>query len=236
MMRQAAKYSALGFSATCFCLAADAAMGLGTAQWLVDLCLTEAPGDMGNMEMATATPGPFLAMSIALAGIGMAILMTEDREAALGLTPPDTAEHAGILSAIVLIAASTGKTTEQDIANIFKIVTGATLEPDLAALAYQRFKALDPENLSTYAIEPSDNPLARRRILAAALLVGCVANEPTPESNDLIEGLAFSTGSTPEDVSAARAALQKWSMTDSGLSGSPLITLLKSKPLGLRPA
>ena len=75
-MRQAVKYSALGFSATCFCLAADAAMGLGTAQWLVDLCLTEAPGEMGDMEMAEATPGPFLAMSVALAGVGMGVLVT----------------------------------------------------------------------------------------------------------------------------------------------------------------
>ena len=236
-MRQAAKYSALGFSATCFCLAADAAMGLGTAQWLIDICLTEAPGgDMGDMEMAQATPGPFLAMSIALAGIGMGILFTEDREASLGLTPPDTAEHAGILSAIVLVAASTGKTTEQDIANIFKIVTGTTLEPDLAALAFERFKAINPDHLATYAIEPSDNPLARRRIMAAALLVGCVANEPTEQTTDLIEGLAFSTGSTPDDVAAARTALQNWSKSDSGLRGAPLITLLKAKPLGLRPA
>ena len=235
-MRQAVKYSALGFSATCFCLAADAAMGLGTAQWLVDLCLTETGDDMGDMEMAEATPGPFLALSIACAGVGMGILFTEDREAALGLTPPDTAEHAGILSAIVMVAASTGKTTEQDIANVFQIVTGSPLEPDLAALAYQRFKSIDPDHLSTYAIEPSDNPLARRRIMAAALMVGCVANEPTEQTTELIEGLAFSTGATPEDVTAARTALHKWSDSDSGLRGAPLITLLKSKPLGLRPA
>lgn len=236
-MRQAVKYSALGFSATCFCLAADAAVGLGTAQWLVDLCLTEAPGSgMGDMEMAEATPGPFLAMSIALAGLGMGILFTEDREAALGLTPPDTAEHAGILSAIVLVAASTGKTTQQDIANVFEIVTGASLEPDLAALAFQRFKALDRDRLTTYSIEPSDNPLARRRIMAAALLVGCVANDPTEQTTELIEGLAFSTGSTAEDVAAARAALQNWSDSDSGLHGAPLITLLRGKTLGLRPA
>ena len=234
-MRQAVKFSALGFSATCFCLAADAAMGLGTAQWLVDLCLTEAPGEMGDMEMAEATPGPFLAMSVALAGVGMAVLVTEDREAALGLTEPDTSEHAAILSAIVLVAATTGKMTEQDIANVFEIVTGSDLEPDLAALAFQRFQAIDRDRLSTYAIAPTDSSLARRRIIAAALMVGCVANDPTPESTELIEGLAFSTGATPDDVTAAKQALQNWSQSDSGLRGSPLITLLRGKPLGLRP-
>ena len=235
-MRQAVKLSALGFSATCFCLAADAAVGLGTAQWLVDLCLTEAPGQMGDMEMAEATPGPFLAMSVAFASIGIGVLVTEDREAALGLTQPDPSEHAAILSAIVLVAATTGKMTEQDIANVFEIVTGSELEPDLAALAFQRFQAIDRDRLTTYAIAPSDNSLARRRIMAAALMVGCVANDPTPESTALIESLAFSTGATPEDVSAARQALQTWSEGDSGLRGSPLITLMRGKPLGLRPA
>ena len=235
-MRQAVKLSALGFSATCFCLAADAAVGLGTAQWLVDLCLTEAPGQMGDMEMAEATPGPFLAMSVAFASIGIGVLVTEDREAALGLTQPDPSEHAAILSAIVLVAATTGKMTEQDIANVFEIVTGSELEPDLAALAFQRFQAIDRDRLTTYAIAPSDNSLARRRIMAAALMVGCVANDPTPESTALIESLAFSTGATPEDVSAARQALQAWSEGDSGLRGSPLITLMRGKPLGLRPA
>ncbi len=235
-MRQAAKYSALGFSATCFALAADAAMGLGTAQWLADLCLTEPPGaDMSDMEMYEVTPGPFLAVSIAMAGIGMGILFTEDRQAALGMTPPDSAEHAGILSAIVMTAATTGKVTEQDIANVFLIVTGSTLEPQLAELAFRRYLATDPDDIDAYAIDPSDNPLARRRIMAAALMVGCVAHQPTAQTHALIESLAFSTGSTPEDVAAAKAALQNWSDTDAGLSGSPLITLLKTKPLGLRP-
>ena len=236
-MRQTVKYSALGFSATCFALAADAAMGLGTAQWLADLCLTEpAGGDMSDMEMYQVTPGPFLAVSIAMAGIGMGILVTEDREAALGMTPPDTAEHASILSAIVMVAATSGKTTEQDIANVFQIVTGSTLEPKLAELAYQRFRATNPDTMDAYALEPSENPLSRRRIMAAALLVGCVAHEPTARTMDLIETIAFSTGSTPDDVSAAKAALQIWSDTDANLTGSPLITLLKTKRLGLRPA
>ncbi len=236
-MRQAAKYSALGFSATCFCLAADAAMGLGTAQWLADLCLTEPAGsDMSDMDMVQVTPGPFLAVSVAMAGIGMGILVTEDREAALGLTPPDSSEHAGILSAIVMSAATNGKTTEQDIANVFHIVTGNPLEPELAKLAYHRFLNMTPDDINAYEIEPSDNPLARRRIMAAALMVGCVANKATAETTDFIEALAFSTGSTPEDVGAARTALNQWSDTDANLSGSPLITLLKTKTLGLRPA
>ena len=36
-------------------------------------------------------------------------------------------------------------------------------------------------------------------------------------------------------IAAAKQALQNWSQSDSGLRGSPLITLLRGKPLGLRP-
>ena len=235
-MRNTAKYSALGFSATFFLLAADAAVGLGTAQWLADLCLTEPAGGMGDMEMAEITPGPLLALSIGFAAIGMWLLFSEDREHALGRTPPDPSEHAGILSAILLVAAAHGRTSEQDIANTFMIVTGTELQRDLAALAYQRFQAMDRDALSAYGVEPSDNPLARRRIMAAALLTGCVVNEATPEVGRLIEGLAFSTGATPEDVAAARTAIQEWTEPDAGLTGAPLITLLRTRPLGLRPA
>lgn len=236
-MRQAAKYSALGFSATCFCLAADAAVGLGTAQWLADLCLTETD-DMTGMAMSTTpvTPTPFLAMSTILAGIGVGLLATEDREAALGKTPPDAAEHAGILSAIVLVAAVHGRTNEQDIANVFQIVTGKNLEPELARLAFERFKATDPETVSAAGIAPSSSSLARRRILAAALLTGCVANRASDETTALIEELAIAIEATPGDVAAARSSLQSWTNNDSGLSGAPLITLLRTKPLGLRHA
>ena len=227
-MRQAAKLSALILSATCFCLAAAAALEPGLAQWVTQTVLSRLD--------VSASPALFLVLGLIFAGVALGLMVTDDRQAALGLTPPDSAEHAGILSAMVLVAASTGRTTEQDIANIFKIVTGSQLEPDLAALAFRRFQAIEPAHLSTFSVEPSDNPLARRRIMAAALMVGSVANEPTRESTALIESLAFSTGSTPEDVAAARAALQDWANSDSGLQGSPLITLLRSKPLGLRPA
>lgn len=237
-MRQAAKYSALGFSATCFCLAADAAVGLGTAQWLADLCLTDTSDDMTGMAMSTVevTPAPFLAMSTIFAGLGVGLLATEDREAALGKTPPDAAEYAGVLSAIVLVASVDGRTNEQDIANVFQIVTGTNLEPELARLAYQRFKATDPETISADGIEPSNSALSRRRILAAALMTGCVANEASHETSELIEDIALKVEATPGDVAAARAALQSWTNNDSGLSGAPLITLLRTKPLGLRPA
>ena len=237
-MRQAAKYSALGFSATCFCLAADAAVGLGTAQWLADLCLTDTSDDMTGMAMSTVevTPTPFLAMSTIFAGLGVGLLATEDREAALGKTPPDAAEHAGVLSAIVLVAAVEGRTNEQDIANVFQIVTGTSLEPELARLAFQRFKATDPEAISTDGFEASNSALSRRRILAAALMTGCVANEASHATSKLIEDIALKIVAKPEDVAAARAALQTWTDNDSGLNGTPLITLLRTKPLGLRPA
>ena len=44
------------------------------------------------------------------------------------------------------------------------------------------------------------------------------------------------TGATPEDVAAARTAIQEWTEPDAGLTGAPLITLLRTRPLGLRPA
>lgn len=235
-MRQAAKFSALGFSATCFCLAADAAVGLGTAQWLADLCLTDVSEDMGAMEMTQVTPAPFLALSTIFAGIGVGLLATEDRDTALGKTPPNAAEHAGILSAIVMVASVNGRANEQDIANIFQIATGTSLEPALAQLAYQRFLDTDPDTMTTDGVDPIDTSLGRRRILAAALLTGCVANVPSDNTTALIESLADAIEATAEDAAAARAALQNWTTNDSGLNGVPLITLLRTKPLGLRPA
>lgn len=235
-MRQTVKIASLGFSATCFCLAADAAMGVGAAQWLADLCLTDPSGDMSDMAMEPVTPTPFLVLSAVLAGVGMGILFTEDREAALGLTTPDATEHTGILSAIVMVAAAGGNTRQQDIADVFQIATGTTLEPDLAKLAYERFQNLDRQKLRSYVIPPSDNPLARRRMIAAALLMGCVANKPSRKTSRVIEHVSVSVGATPEDIAAAKLALNDWTATDSNLTGRPLITLLKSKPLGLRPA
>ncbi|MDA8586404.1 hypothetical protein N9L47_09065 [Rhodobacteraceae bacterium] len=235
-MRQAAKYSALGFSAVCICLAVDAAVGLGTAQWLADLCLTDASDDMVGMAMKTVTPAPFLVVSTILAGIGIALIASEDRETAMGLTPPDAAEHASILSAIVLVAAVHGRTTEQDIANVFQIVTNTDLEPELAQLAFAQFKQTDPNTLTTDGIATANTSIARRRILAAALLMGCVANRPSEAASVVIENLAAIIGATSEDITAARTALQNWTKTDSGLQGVPLITLLRTKPLGLRPA
>ena len=234
-MRQTIKLASLGFSATCFCLAVDAAVGVGAAQWLADLCLTDASDDMSDMVMEPVTPLPFLTISIAMAGVGLGMLFTEDREAALGLTSPDAAEHTDILSAIVMVAAAAGKTRQQDISDVFQIATGTALEPDLAQLAHQRFQTLDPQQLRSFKLTPNERPLARRRTISAALLMGCVAHAPTRNTHRVIEHLVASIGATPEDITAAKHALTDWTTTDSGLTGLPLITLLKGKPLGLRP-
>lgn len=236
-MRQAVKLTAFGLSVTCLALAGDAAMGLGAAQWLADLCLTEmSDSAMADMGADPVTPMPFIALSVLFAALGLAIFMVEERDIALGRIPPDAGEHAAILSAISMTALTTGKTTESDIANIFQIVTGSPLQPELADLAFRRYSTMTPEAVDPFAYDPFDSALARRRVMAAALMVGCVAHEPNADTSAFIENLAFSIGATSEDVAAARAALNAWCDTDAKLSGSPLITLLRGKPLGLRPA
>ncbi|NNE80048.1 MAG: hypothetical protein HKN18_07220 [Silicimonas sp.] len=234
-MSNAAKYSALGFSALCFGLAVDATVGIGTAQWLADLCLTDAGDDMSDMVMATVKPGPLLALSMGFAGLGMWLLLAEDKKLALGLSEPTTAEQAGILSAIILAAVENGRTTEYEIAHVYEIVTGHALHEEMAWLAFDRFQTFDPDAADKAAPGPVDTPLARRRILAAALMTGCVIGSASPGIAALIEHLSLNIGATPDDVTAANTALQNWMASDSGLNGAPLVTLLRTKPLGLRP-
>ena len=235
-MSSLVKYSALGFSAVCLGLAADAAVGLGTAQWLADLCLTDASDDMSDMEMVTVTPGPLLALSLGFAGLGMRIIAAEEKTIALGLGKPTPVENAGILSALILTSAENGRTTEFEIANIYQVVTGHSLEEEVAALTFARYQATDPDAVDQYALEPVESALSRRRILAAALMNACVIGSGSPRLGGMIERFAVDIGATPDDVAAANTALQRWTATDSALSGAPLITLLRSKPLGLRPA
>lgn len=235
-MKHRATHATLGLSATFFCLAVDAVVGVGAAQWLADLCLTDEGAGMADMEMVEVTPLPLLGISLGLAGIGFWLLLSDDRKSALGLDEPDSAERAGILSAITLVAAASRRTNAFEISDIFQIVTGHPLEEEYANHAMRYFRTIDPNRINDYPLQPIDSALSRRRVLAAALLMGCVVSDITPRVSAMIEQFAVDIGATPDDVASARLALQRWTAGETQLKGMPLITILRGKPLGLTPA
>ncbi len=234
-MKNKATYATLGLSATFFCLAVDAAAGVGAAQWLADLCLTDDT-EMVDMKMVEVTLLPLLGISLGLAGIGFWLFFSGDRKTALGLDEPDSAERAGILSAIVLVAAASRRTTAIEIGDIFQIVTGHPLEEEYANHAMEYFKTIDPNRISDHPLQPLGSALSRRRVLAAALLMGCVVSDITPRVGALIQQFGIDIAASPEDVTTARIALQRWTAGETQLKGMPLITVLRGKPLGLTPA
>ena len=160
-------------------------------------------------------------------------MAVDDKKIALGLVEPTATEQAGILSAIVLTAAANGRTTDYEISHVYQIVTGHPLHEDMAQFAFRRYQTLDPDSLDSIRLEPGSTPLARRRILSAALITGCVIGGASPNIARVIEHISDCIGATRDDIAAANTALQSWKSNDSGLTGTPLITLLRTKPLKL---
>lgn len=232
-------YGAVGLSAVAVLATLDSALGFGGGAFLADICRTileeeGASGGMGAMSMEVK-PVPLIGLSLAVTLIAISILTLEQRRVAAGRSAPDNEERAAILSASVLISAAQGSGARNEIADVFKIVTGHPLEAELADLAYARLQGLKGATLDAYRSAPVERPIARRRALAAALMVGCVARPATQRATDLIERLSIDIGATQEDIAAARRALTDWKSGCEPVKGVSLVALLRHRTLTLRP-
>lgn len=233
-------FGLVGLSAVAVVATLDSALGLGGGALLADICRTfledDMSGDgMGGMAMEVK-PVPLIALSLGATAAAIAVLTRDHNLTIAGRSQPDGQEQSAILSAILVIATVQGRVSRQEVMDVFRIVTGYPLEDELADFAMERFNAFaetDPENLRLARVSTA---IGRRRVLAAALMMGCVARQPTNESSRLIEQMTVDIGAKSDDVAEAQKALTVWQGESERIEGVSMITMLRHRVLTLRPA
>ncbi|MCG6885428.1 MAG: hypothetical protein LJE62_16890 [Silicimonas sp.] len=239
-MNRLKTYGLVGLAGVAVAATVDSALGLGGGAFLADICRTilddgTISDGMGDMAMGVK-PVPLIALSLIATIAAIAILTRDQRRVRSGQSVPDDAERSAILSAMILVATTHGRTSRSEIMDVFRIVTGHPLEEELADLTCKRFAELKPTELRMYSLPRLETSIARRRTIAAALMVGCVVRPAAAGVNRLIERIAFDVKATSEDVAAARKALSEWQDDISPVDGISLIALLRHRVLRLRPA
>ena len=232
-------YGLIGLAGVGVAATVDSAFGIGGGAFLADICRTFLEGGdeggMGDMQMEVK-PVPLIAISLFTTVAAITALTRDQRRARNGQSLPDDTERTAILSAMLLMATAHGKTSRSEITDVFRIVTGHPLEDELVELTCKRFAELQPEDLKMLSLPPLETSIARRRTVAAALMVGCVVRPAVPSANRLIERIAFDVKASSEDVAAARKALSDWQDDVSPVEGISLIALLRHRVLSLKPA
>ncbi len=218
----------------------DSAFGLGGGAFLADICRTfleDEPmeGGMAGMSMEVK-PVPLIALSLAATTAAIWALTREHQRAVTGRSEPDDEERSAILSATLIVAAAQGRTSRDEIADVFRIVTCHDLDDDLLETAYQRFRDMLEGEARAYRMAEVSTAIGRRRALAAALMVGCVAREPGETILSLIGQMASDMGATSDDIAAARGALEHWKADLEPVQGVSPVSLLRHRSLRLRPA
>ncbi len=221
----------------------DSAFGLGGGALLADICMTlledepamdEGMGGMPEMSMEVK-PVPLIALSLAATTAAIWALAKEHEKSVTGRTEPDDEERSAILSSMLIVAVVQGRTSRDEMANIFRIVTSHDLDNDLLEAAYQRFCNMRESDTRDYRMPEVSTPLGRRRTLAAALMTGCVARKSEEGMLDLIGKIAADIGATSEDIAAARAALEQWQEDLEPVQGVSPVSLLRHRSLLLNP-
>ena len=221
----------------------DNAFGLGGSAFLADICMTILEGDTPEGEMGGMAdmpmeikPVPLIALSLTATAAAIYGLTRDHQRFVSGKSEPDDQERAAILSAMLLVSRARGRVAREEVLDVFRIVTSHDLDRDLLELTLQRFQNASDDELERYRFPPMSSSIARRRTLAAALMVGCVARPATSEVSALIERIGLDIGASSEDVSAARTALHKWQKDCTPANGVSLVTLLRHRSLDLAPA
>ncbi len=230
-------YGLVGLAGVAVLATVDSALGLGGGAFLADICRTfleDDPAGMGDMRMEVK-PVPLIALSLVATVVAITALTREHQRAAAGRSAPDDEERAAVLSAMLIVATSQGRTSREEIMDVFRIVTHHQLDDDLLNLSYDRYLAMSKAGSGDYRLPPVSTSIGRRRTLAAALMIGCVARPATEETLVLIESLALDIGATSEDISAARQALEAWQDGCSPVAGVSPITVLRHRALQLAP-
>ncbi len=216
----------------------DSALGLGGGAFLADICRTvledEPSGGMGGMAMEVK-PVPLIALSMAATGAAIWAMTREHQREEAGRSAPDGEEQAAILSAMVIVAASQGRTSREEIRDVFRIVTEHELDEDLVDLAYERYLAMVEAEKPRHRMPPVSSSIGRRRTLAAALIMGCVARRSTETTPALIERIALDIGATTDDIAVARQSLGEWQKDCQPASGVSPVTVLRHRSLRLAP-
>lgn len=221
----------------------DSALGLGGGALLADICRTlldgesEMGGGMGDMPMEIK-PLPLIMLSMAATGAAIYALAHDQNRILAGQSEPDDAERASILSAMLVVAVAQGHTTRDEFRDVFRIATGHNLSDELLALAYARFNDLldDSSDRNDLRVPPVATTIGRRRSLAAALMIGCVARKPSDEVSAVLEQMALDIGATSDDVTVARRALSEWQKGCAPMNGVSPVTILRHRNLRLKSA
>ena len=236
-MNKTAIHGAIGFSVLSVGATIDAALGLGGVAWLAELCLTDET-NMAGMDMAPrdVNPVPLLALSIGATSTAFALIAHDQMRSLSVRAIPDAAEQAAILSTMLLMACALGKTSRAELSGFFRIATHNDLDPAILEMAMARFKEMQETGDTRCTLEPLTNPLSRRRVLAAAMLMVRKPGAVTPEIEALIERVIDRIGATLEDATNVKAALDVWDQDCSDAKDLPLFSLLRDRPLALQPA
>lgn len=240
-MGQTGIIAAIGFSVLALFVTLDSALGLGGAAFIADICRTILDDGMaadaaagGDMAMQPK-PLPLILLSLA-ATIGMVAIATRDhwRELA-GSAPPDVSDTAAILSAIATVAATSGRSRREELADIYRIVAGVSLEEEIADYLLDRVRDLQGATVPPLRFTRLESAIGRRRVLAAAFIAGGLDRDPTTVSLETVERLVEEIGATGADIAAARNAVRDWVADSHAVPGVSIITLLRHRPLALRP-
>lgn len=226
---------AVGVTAT-----VDSAFGIGGSALLADICMTilegdNAEGGMGDMPMEVK-PIPIIAISLAATTAAIIALAQDHQKMVTGRSEPDDEERASILSAMLLVAAAQGRASREEMLDVFRIVTHHELDHDLLDFANQRFLALVEADLRQYRLPTVSSSIGRRRTLAAALMLGCVARPANETVSSLVERIALDIEATSDDIAAARQSLDRWKQGCPTAEGVSLVTVLRHRALDLAPA
>ncbi|MEM7719173.1 MAG: hypothetical protein AAF222_08200 [Pseudomonadota bacterium] len=218
----------------------DSAFGLGGGALLADICRTVLEGDggdaaMGDMQMEVK-PVPLIALSLVATLFTIYAMSADHRRRLAGQSVPTEEERAAILSAMVVMAVAQGRTSREEMLDAFRIVTGHSLQPELAELAFQRSQALSEIDIEQSRLSTVSTHIGRRRTLAAALMLGCVARPATPTVASQLERIATDIGATSRDIQVARRALESWKSDCRLAQGVSPITVLRHRSLALSPS
>ena len=235
-MNKASTYGLIFLCALALLATLDQALGLGGGALLADICRTILDDDMGGEGMGGMSmdikPVPIIALSLAFTAAAILALTRDQNRTLAGRSVPDTQERAAILSAMYLVARANGKISQDEVRDVFTVVTSHPLESQLVELFVQRFDA-DKTKDPAFHLEPVDTSIGRRRTLAAALLVGCVGRPHSDAMLSLIQQIAVDIGASAEDIQAARAALNEWQEGCEPVQGVSPVALMRHRALSL---
>lgn len=235
-------YGLCGLAGVSVLATLDSALGLGGSAFLADICMTLIEGEsatdggMADMPMEIK-PVPLIAISMAATGAAIYALTRDHQRAQAGLSEPDDEERAAILSAMIVVVAAQGRTSREEIRDVFRIVTNHDLSEELLNLAYVRSNSLvGHEGAADLRLPPVSTTIGRRRSLAAAMILGYIARPASDAVSELIERIALDIGATSADTAAAQRSLDEWQSDFAPMKGVSPVTVLRHRSLRLAPA